>query len=67
LNYPKNGINNYIGGSVLMEIGLAYYLKKKIYLLFGLPDQKELSYTEVITAMQPVLLNGNLDALKIIP
>jgi hypothetical protein len=63
LNYPKNGIDNYIGGSVLMEIGLAYYLNKKIFLLNGLPDQNELSYTEEITAMQPVLLNGSLVAL----
>ena len=31
LNYPKNGREGYMGTSVLMEIGLAYYLKKKIF------------------------------------
>ena len=32
-NYDKNGIKGYLGTSVLIEIGLAYYLKKKIFLL----------------------------------
>ena len=30
INDLKNGINGYIGANVLMEIGLAFYLKKKI-------------------------------------
>ncbi len=33
LNYNKKGIPGYIGASVLMEIGIAYYLGKKIFLI----------------------------------
>jgi len=33
LNYDKNNIKGYIGGNTLMEIGIAFFLKKKIYLL----------------------------------
>ena len=29
LNYPKNGINGYIGTCNLIEMGVAYYLGKK--------------------------------------
>src|SRR5579883_2569328 len=32
INNEKNGIKGYIGANVLMEIGLAFYLKKKIYI-----------------------------------
>src|SRR6185312_8921509 len=30
INGEKNGVKGYIGANVLMEIGLAFYLKKKI-------------------------------------
>lgn len=32
-NYKKNNIKGYIGGNTLMEMGLAFFLKKKIYLI----------------------------------
>jgi hypothetical protein len=32
-NYPKNGINGYLGTSVLMELGLAYHFNKKVFFL----------------------------------
>jgi nucleoside 2-deoxyribosyltransferase len=32
LNYDKNGIANYVGGNTLMEMGVAFWLKKPIYL-----------------------------------
>ncbi|MCM8764411.1 MAG: hypothetical protein NC830_03490, partial [Candidatus Omnitrophica bacterium] len=31
LNYEKNNIQGYVGPSTLMEMGLAFYLNKKIY------------------------------------
>src|SRR5680860_146206 len=33
LNYKKNGKNGYIGGAVLMEMAVAFYFKKPIYIL----------------------------------
>ncbi len=44
LNYEKSGIKGYIGGASLMEIGIAYYLGKKIFILNNLPDVRELRY-----------------------
>jgi hypothetical protein len=60
-NYDKNNIKGYIGGNTLMEIGLAFFLKKKIYLLNQIP---ELSYKEEILGLKPIVINGDL--LKII-
>ena len=61
LNYDKNGIKNYIGGNSFLEIGLAYYLKKKIYLVNPIP---KLSYDTEIIAMKPIILNGDLTQIK---
>ncbi len=61
LNYDKNNIKGYIGGNVLMEIGLAFYLKKKIYLLNEIP---ELSYKEEILGVKPIILNGDLNKIS---
>ena len=61
LNYDRSGVPGYIGGSSLIEMGFAYYFKKKIFLLFPIPD---LSYKIDIEFMQPVILSGNLEQLK---
>lgn len=60
-NDEKNGVAGYIGGNTLMEMGLAFYLKKKLYLLNPIP---EISYQEEIIGMQPVVLNGSVQAIK---
>ena len=61
LNYDKNGVKNYIGGAVLIELGFAHILNKKIFLLNPIP---EISYKEEIIAMQPIVLNGYLSKIK---
>ncbi len=58
VNGEKRGIQNYIGGNVLMEMGQAYVNHKKIYFLNGMPSG--LSYMDEIEAMDPVCLNGDL-------
>lgn len=60
-NYDKNNIKGYIGGNTLMEMGLAFFLKKKIYLLNQVP---ELSYKEEILGMKPTVINGNLSKIS---
>lgn len=57
LNYDKKGIKNYIGGNTFLEIGLAYWLGKKVYLLHPIP---EMDYQTELFAMQPVILNGDV-------
>lgn len=61
LNYDKNNIIGYIGGNTLMEIGVAFFLKKKIYLLNLIP---EISYKEEIIGMKPIIINGDLSIIK---
>jgi len=60
-NHDKRGIQGYIGGNTLMEIGVAFYLKKPIYILN--PVSSELSYKQEIYGMKPVLLNGDLNLI----
>ncbi len=60
LNYEKNGIKGYVGANTLLEMGLALWLKKKIYLLNEIP---EMGYTEEIRGMKPEVLNGTVSNL----
>ncbi len=60
-NYPKNGIDGYVGGNSLMEMGLAHYLRKKIYLLF--PVSSKLNYKEEILGMKPIILDGDISLI----
>ncbi|MCR4256107.1 MAG: hypothetical protein NUW08_00175 [Candidatus Uhrbacteria bacterium] len=62
VNNEKNGVKNYIGGNVLIEMGQAYVNDKKIFLLNGMPFG--LSYMDEIEALGPICLNGNLSAIE---
>ena len=61
LNYDKKGIKNYIGGNTFLEIGLAYWLGKKMFLLNPIPD---MDYITELYAMQPTVINGDLSLIK---
>ena len=61
LNYEKHGVANYIGGNVLMEMALAFYLKKPIYILNEVP--KNSPFIEEILGMEPVVLKGKIEKL----
>jgi len=63
LNYDKKGIKNYIGANTLMEMGLALWLKKPIYLLNPIPE--ELGYAEEVKGMMPIVINRDLDLLSL--
>ncbi len=64
LNLPKKGIEHYVGANTLIEMGLAFHLKKPIYLLYPVP---EMAYKEEILGMKPIVLNGNLHLLSLSP
>src|SRR5262249_37783514 len=53
-NYDKNGVANYIGPNTLMEMGVAYFLKKKIFLLRPIPNTP---WKEEVLGMGPEILN----------
>ena len=61
LNYEKHGVPNYIGGNVLMEMALAFYLKKPVYLLNEIPEES--AFLEEIIGLGSVPLHGDLAGL----
>jgi len=61
-NHEKRGIAGYIGGNTLIEIGVAFFLKKPIYILN--PISSELSYKQEIYGMKPILLNGDINIIS---
>jgi len=62
LNYDKKGVKGYVGGNTLMEIGVAFFLSKPIYLLNDIPE--DVSYAEEILGMMPIVINGDLAKIK---
>lgn len=61
LNFIKKDIAGYIGGSAFMEMAFAFVNNKKIFLWDVIP---EISYTDEIKAMQPVLINKDINNIK---
>jgi hypothetical protein len=57
LNYEKNNILGYIGGNTFLEMGHAFGLGKKIYIMYKLP---EMNYATEMHSMQPVVIDGDL-------
>lgn len=58
VNEAKHGHVNYIGPNVLMEMSLAFHLKKPIYLLNGIPEYSD--FVEEIKGMGSLPLDGDL-------
>jgi len=63
INNEKNGVKGYIGPNVLMEIGLAFYLKKNIYIWN--PIEENASYKEELLAFSVKFINNDLDAIDL--
>ena len=61
LNYEKHGVKNYIGGNVLMEMAIAFWLKKPIFIMNEMPEES--AFEEEIRGMEPILLHGDAKAL----
>ena len=57
-NYAKTDKPDYIGPNVLMEMALAFYLRKQIYVLYGCPERSPLR--DEILALSPMFLNGDM-------
>ncbi|MDY6896449.1 MAG: hypothetical protein SVO01_13680 [Thermotogota bacterium] len=64
LNYDKDGIDNYVGGNTLMEIGFAHVLNQKVFMLNPIPEMPY--YKSEIEAVRPVILNGDLSKIQLI-
>lgn len=64
LNHDKNGIKGYIGASMLMEMGVAYHLNKKIFLFKSVPHYKDVRWAHEIAIMRPFVIGGDLSKIK---
>lgn len=57
INEDKNGVEGYIGGNTLLEMGRAYAQGLEIFLLNPIP---EVSYADEVRGMDPIVLDGDL-------
>jgi len=60
LNYIKDNKENYIGANSLMEIGMAFILNKKIFILNPSPEYCK----DELEAIEAQVLNGNLSEIN---
>jgi hypothetical protein len=63
VNMKKNGIEGYIGGNTLMEIALAFHLKKPIFIYNNISDA--LSIKEEIYGVKPKFINRDLEKINV--
>lgn len=64
LNYTHRGYDNYIGGNSFLEMIVAFYLKKPIYLLNSIPEG--MTYTEEIKSLYPTIVYNLDNFIKLI-
>jgi hypothetical protein len=62
LNYEKNGRQNYIGANVLMEMALAFHMRKPIFILNEMPEDS--AFEEELLGMMPIVLHGKAEDLS---
>jgi diphthamide synthase subunit DPH2 len=62
INDEKHGVPGYIGSNVLLEMGLAFYLKKPIYILN--PISKDAANYEEVVGMGSVMIDGDLSKIE---
>ena len=63
-NFDKNWTVGYIWWATLVDMGIACYLRKKIFILNPVPKQEEIRYVQEINLMLPIILNWNLSKIQ---
>ena len=63
VNGKKHGVDGYIGGNTLMEMAIAFYLNKPIYVLNEIRDKKFLLYEEIL-GLNSIFIDGDLSKIK---
>jgi len=62
VNPNKKGMGGYIGANSFLEIGYAHALKKKIYLLYKIPNQEYIN--DELKSFNIIELNEDLSLIK---
>jgi len=63
-NYEKNWMKWYIWWWVFMEMSVAFYMRKPIFLLNQMPSEKDLRYVQEISIMKPIIIEWNLKKIN---
>lgn len=64
LNHKRNGTDGYIGISALMEMAIAHYLHKKVFLFNDIPHYNNVRWAHEVSIMQPVVIKRDLSRIK---
>jgi hypothetical protein len=64
LNKRRNKMDGYIGISALLEMGIAHYLGKKIFLLNKTPHHDIARWAQEVAIMQPNVIEGDLSKIS---
>ncbi len=62
INNKRKGFEGYLGSNTLMELSVAFYLNKKIFLLN--PIKEDHPHYEELIGMNSIILNGDLDRIE---
>lgn len=62
LNYDRNSTKGYLGASTLMEVGVAGYLRKKIFILNAIDANQR--YTHEIDVLGGQIIDGDLGKIQ---
>lgn len=64
LNFNRKNTEGYMGISTLMETALAYFLKKKIFILNDIPNQETHRWAHEVNLMNPTFIHGDLSRIS---
>ncbi|MBP9814480.1 hypothetical protein KBC80_04810 [Candidatus Woesebacteria bacterium] len=62
VNPRHHDIDGYIGGNTFLEIGIAFYLGKKIYFQYATP---KMGYELELASMHPMVLDRDLSKIEV--
>jgi hypothetical protein len=63
INAKKNGADGYIGGNTLMEITIAYFYKKPIFILNNIPENH--LFKEELMGIGAIFLNEDVGNIRL--
>ncbi len=63
VNNEKNSLKGYIGGNVLIEMAIAFYLNKPIYILNDI--EEKLPIKEEVLGLTPTFIHGDLSKIPL--
>lgn len=63
LNYPKHGIDGYIGPGAYRDLSIAWWLKKIIFFLFPY-DENQNNHKYEMLGFEPIILDGEIKNIK---